>query len=194
MSNLTNEEWYDKMDALYLNPNFLEGYDYMIKLAAPVEKGNIGNGEGVRMVIWNQGCPLRCPGCHNPETQTQHAGRYLRVKAVENIIKKEAHRHQGITLSGGDPFLQPHANRKIADFAHSVGLDVWAYSGRTFENLRDNEETRLLLEGCDVLVDGPFILAQRDVTLAFRGSANQRIIDVQKSLQTGGIVLYGQYS
>lgn len=180
---MNNKEYYTKMDKM-----IKEGL-HMIKLASPIEYENIVNGPGMRIVIWNQGCPLRCEGCHNAETQTLFDGRYIRTQTVKNHIKKHAPHHRGITLTGGDPFLQPRENKTIADFAHSIGLDVWAYSGQTFEGLKENNETLELLKSCDVLVDGPFILSLRDVSLPFRGSSNQRIIDVQKSLQTDTVVI-----
>lgn len=157
-----------------------------IRLASPLQKESIVDGKGVRMVVWNQGCLLKCPGCHNPQTHSLVRGISTDTEVVCRAIAKFTTKHQGITLSGGDPFLQPEANKIIADYAHSLGLDVWAYCGKTFEELQNN----ILLQSCDVLVDGPFIQELRDVTLAFRGSSNQRIIDVQKSLQKGEVVLY----
>lgn len=157
-----------------------------IRLAASVQKESIADGQGVRMVIWNQGCMLKCPGCHNPETHDLCGGREIEMGEVLDFIKNNASRHQGITLSGGDPFLQPGQNSQIAQFAHGLGLDVWAYCGKTYEQLLDNP----LLQYIDVLVDGPYIEAKRDLTLAFRGSSNQRIIDVQQSLKENKIILW----
>lgn len=161
-----------------------------IRLAAPIQKESIADGKGVRMVVWSQGCLVHCPGCHNPETHDPCGGKEIEIQEVKDYIKKYAPCHQGITLTGGDPFLQPKANLEIAKYAHSLGLDVWAYCGKTFDQLKQNEATFNLLKECDVLVDGPFILAQRDVSLAFRGSTNQRVIDVQKSLKKGEVVLF----
>ena len=161
-----------------------------IRLAAPIQRESIADGQGIRMVIWNQGCQMACPGCHNPNTHNPCGGKEFDVEELKAEITKYAKYHQGITLSGGDPFLQPHANKLLADHAHSLGMDVWAYCGKTFEQLKSNEDTRKLLESCDVLVDGPFVLELRDVTLAFRGSSNQRIIDVQESLEHEQIFLW----
>jgi anaerobic ribonucleoside-triphosphate reductase activating protein len=138
------------------------------------------------MVIWSQGCKMACPGCHNPETHNPCGGKEFDIEELKNEITKYAKYHQGITLSGGDPFLQPEANKELADHAHSLGLDVWAYCGKTYEQLQDN----VLLSSCDVLIDGPFIKELRDVTLAFRGSSNQRIINVQRSLESGEVILW----
>lgn len=157
-----------------------------IRLAAPLQKESIVDGKGVRMVIWNQGCLLHCPGCHNPNTHSLSQGLLTDTKVICRAIHKFADKHQGITLSGGDPFLQPEANKIIADYAHNIGLDVWAYCGKTFEELQDN----ILLQSCDILVDGPYIQELRDITLPFKGSSNQRTIDVQASLQKGEVVLY----
>lgn len=157
-----------------------------IRLAAPMQRESIVDGQGIRMVIWSQGCKMACPGCHNPETHNPCGGQEYDIEELKNEITKYAKYHQGITLSGGDPFLQPEANKELADHAHSLGLDVWAYCGKTYEQLQDN----VLLSSCDVLVDGPFIKELRDITLAFRGSSNQRIVNVQQSLQSGEVILW----
>ena len=157
-----------------------------IRLAAPMQRESIVDGQGIRMVIWSQGCKMACPGCHNPETHNPCGGKEFDIEELKNEITKYAKYHQGITLSGGDPFLQPEANKELADHAHSLGLDVWAYCGKTYEQLQDN----VLLSSCDVLIDGPFVKELRDITLAFRGSSNQRIINVQKSLESGEVILW----
>ena len=157
-----------------------------IRLAAPMHRESIVDGQGIRMVIWSQGCKMACPGCHNPETHNPCGGKEFDIEELKNEITKYAKYHQGITLSGGDPFLQPEANKELADHAHSLGLDVWAYCGKTYEQLQDN----VLLSSCDVLIDGPFVKELRDVTLAFRGSSNQRIINVQRSLESGEVILW----
>ena len=161
-----------------------------IRLAAPLQKESVVDGKGIRMVIWSQGCNLKCKECHNPETWDSNSGRLINLDEVKKFIYNNKEFHQGITLTGGDPFLQPEANLEIAKYAHSLGLDVWAYCGLTFEQIMRIPAMKKLLLECDVLVDGPFILKQRDVSLAFRGSSNQRIIDVQKSLSCDKIILY----
>lgn len=157
-----------------------------IRLAAPMQRESMVDGQGIRMVIWSQGCKMACPGCHNPETHNPCGGEEFDIEELKNEITKYAKYHQGITLSGGDPFLQPEANKELADHAHSLGLDVWAYCGKTYEQLQDN----VLLSSCDVLIDGPFVKELRDITLAFRGSSNQRIINVQRSLESGEVILW----
>lgn len=161
-----------------------------IRLAAPLQTYSYADGKGIRMVIWNQGCKMACPGCHNPETHSLCGGKEVDIEDLEKEITKYSLHHQGITLSGGDPFLQPEQNKKLAVLAHNIGLDVWVYCGQTYEQLLQDENKRKLLEECDVLIDGPFVLGQRDVRLAFRGSTNQRLIDVQKSMNQGKVVLY----
>lgn len=158
-----------------------------IRLSAPLQYESYCDGVGIRMTLWNQGCRLKCPGCHNPETHDENSGEIFDIEEIKRQIKEHRNGHCGITLSGGDPFLQPAANLEIAKYAHSLGLDVWAYCGLTYEELIKDKDKFSLLKECDVLVDGPFILSQRDITLAFRGSKNQRIIDIKKTLEKGEI-------
>lgn len=162
----------------------------LIRLASPVQFNSLVDGKGIRMVVWCQGCNVHCTGCHNPETQNPCGGKSVALDDVLNLIEKNALHHDGITLSGGDPFLQPHQCKIIADKAHSLGLNVWAYCGLTFEELKKDKNKKELLKSCDVLVDGPFIIEQRNVTLPFRGSENQRIIDVQQSLKKHKVIIW----
>lgn len=161
-----------------------------IRLASPISNHSTADGLGFRIVIWNQGCRCQCPGCHNPETWKMTGGVEKDTKELIDFIQENKDTNTGVTLSGGDPFLQPEANIEIANAAHSYGLDVWAYCGLTFEEILQDKNKKALLEKCDVLVDGPFILAQRDISLAFRGSSNQRIINVKESLKNGRVVEY----
>lgn len=156
----------------------------------PYNTSSTADGPGFRFVVWNQGCKVHCLGCHNPLTWDVHGGGNMEVYEIIKLIEKEKERIDGVTLSGGDPFLQPDANVDIALAAHAMGLNVWAYCGLTYEELLEDKRKKELLEQCDVLVDGPFILAERDISLPFRGSRNQRIIDVKKSLEEGDVVLY----
>ncbi len=159
-----------------------------IKTAAPLETYSTSNGQGFRMVVWNQGCNLKCPGCQNPETWDVEGGNEVDTESLIEEIRSYATTHQGITLSGGDPFLQPKANQEIANAAHNFNLDVWVYTGRLYEDLIQNEEHLNLLRECDILVDGPFLIEERDISLPYRGSSNQRIIDIQQSLIQGKVV------
>ncbi len=152
---------------------------------------SIVDGPGLRLTIFTQGCLHHCPGCHNPQTHDPAGGSWadtddILAAAAENPLL------DGITLSGGDPFLQPVPCLALAKGAHKIGLNVWTYTGYTWEALREeNDAEKLaLLRETDVLVDGPFLLAERSLELRFCGSRNQRLIDVKKSLAQNEIVLW----
>ena len=152
---------------------------------------SIVDGPGLRLTIFTQGCLHHCPGCHNPQTHDPAGGLWadtddILAAAAENPLL------DGITLSGGDPFLQPVPCLALAEGAHKIGLNVWTYTGYTWEALREeNDAEKLaLLKETDVLVDGPFLLAERSLELRFCGSRNQRLIDVKKSLAQNEIVLW----
>ena len=154
---------------------------------AGIVNDSIVDGPGLRLAIFAQGCPHHCPGCHNPESHDFAGGSDMDTEKI--IARMDANPLlDGITLTGGEPFEQPEACRILADAAHARGLNVWAYSGYTFEQLCAVPEKRRLLEACDVLVDGPFLLEERSLDLRFRGSKNQRAIDVPASLQSGEVV------
>ena len=142
---------------------------------------SIVDGPGIRYVVFTQGCPHRCPGCHNPDTHDFAGGtEYTTDEIIEALLRNPL--TDGITFSGGEPFSQPEDCAVIAKAAKAHGLNVWAYSGWTYEKLmemaEDDENIRALLTVTDILVDGPFILAQRDLQIRFRGSRNQRALDV----------------
>ncbi len=146
---------------------------------------SIVDGPGLRYTVFTQGCPHNCPGCHNPESHDFNGGR---IEDTDSLLKEIADNIllDGVTLSGGEPFAQPGACTQIAKGAHALGLNVWCYSGYTFEALLNGTEAmKELLRNIDVLVDGPFILAQRTLDAGFRGSTNQRILDVPASLACG---------
>lgn len=160
-----------------------------IRLASDLTFDSIVDGPGLRMVVWTQGCTHNCKGCHNPQTHAIEDGKLV---AIEDIIAKieGSQLQSGLTLSGGEPFLQAQALLPIVEAAKKKGLNIWAFSGFTFEQLQQNPIQNTLLEKLDVLVDGKFIEAKKDYRLHFKGSSNQRIIDVQKSLQEKTIVLH----
>lgn len=168
-----------------------------LRVASPTIFDSIVDGPGLRMVIWTQGCIHNCNGCHNPQTHILNGGYEIDCRdIVDEIINTNLQR--GITLSGGEPFLQPIPLELISKEAKKKGLDVWAYTGFTFEELLDktnNEyEDRLnLLKQVDVLVDGKFDQYKKSIELKFRGSYNQRIIDVQRSLKENKIFLKYEY-
>lgn len=158
-----------------------------LRLASDVQFDSIVDGPGVRIVIWTQGCPHHCMNCHNPHTHDEKGGKEY---AIQDIIEQiqTAQLQTGLTLSGGEPFMQSVELLPVVEAAKAKKLNIWAYSGFTFEELIKHDAQRALLEKIDVLVDGKFIDEQRDYRLVFKGSKNQRIIDVQKSLVEHHIV------
>ena len=167
-----------------------------IRLARDIQTDSIVDGEGIRTVIWTQGCIHNCKGCHNPDTHSFDDGFLIDVEDVKNnldVIEGQT----GITFSGGDPMCQPDECSEIAKHAKKIGLNVWCYTGYTFERLlemsKKNKSYMKFLKYIDVLIDGPFILSLKSFDVKFRGSKNQRIIDVVKSLKEGSIVLKDEY-
>ena len=151
--------------------------DGYIQLAGPIEHDNIVNGPGLRAVVWTQGCRQGCPGCQNPETwATEDAGTLVKIAQVKDELKK-LKGQSGLTFCGGEPLLQSKACLEIARFAkEELGWNVWSFTGLVYEKIpRDGIEWEFV-KTLDALIDGPFILAERDLTLKFRGSRNQRII------------------
>jgi len=157
-----------------------------IRIAGLVPESFV-DGDGIRFAIFMQGCKRHCAGCHNPETHALDGGRLVDTKEIIAAIKKNP-LLDGITLTGGEPLLQICAANELARAAKNLGLNVWCYTGYTFENLPPNAET--LLENIDVLIDGEFIESLRDLELQFRGSHNQRIIDIKKTREQNKIVLW----
>lgn len=145
---------------------------------------SIVDGPGFRLAVFTQGCPHNCKGCHNPETHDFNGGKLIDTAEIVKMMQDNP-LLDGITLTGGDPFCQPTACAALALAAHEMGLNVWAYSGWTYEELLANPNLSSLLSEIDVLVDGPFILAQRTLDKRFMGSKNQRAIDVKRSLSDG---------
>lgn len=165
-----------------------------LRLSAPVQFDSIVDGEGLRAVIWTQGCPHGCPGCHNPQTHAFDGG----TSVASEILLKQLKAHfylDGVTFSGGEPMAQAAACGELAQAVHQLGMNVWCYTGYTWEALMEaqNPDQRAFLEQIDVLIDGPFLLAQKSLNLRFRGSANQRLIDVQASLKAQRVVLAEKY-
>ena len=163
-----------------------------IRIAGTVDD-SIVDGEGIRYTIFVQGCPRRCPGCHNPETQCFEGGR---VTTVEEILAEIGGNPllAGVTFSGGEPFMQPAPLVEIARACHSRGLNVWSYTGFTLQELHARHDTAVeaLLSEVDVLVDGEYREKERDLTLMFRGSRNQRVIDMKASRKQKRLVLLYQ--
>ncbi len=152
---------------------------------------SIVDGPGLRFTVFTQGCPHSCAGCHNPETHDPMGGKEADTDELCAAFLKNP-LLSGITLSGGEPLLQPEACLLLAQAAKNAGLNVWLYSGYTLEEiLQESDSARLaLLQHCDVLVDGKFELNLRSLNLRFCGSSNQRLIDLPASLQKGAAVLW----
>ena len=157
-----------------------------IRIADFIENSFV-DGEGIRFAIFVQGCPHHCKGCHNPTTHDLYGGKLVDTEYLIEKVKKTP-LIKGITLTGGDPLCQIKAVTEIARAAKSFNLNVWCYTGYIYEdivadNQRENKfftaaEIEKFLDYVDVLVDGPFILSQMDLTMPFCGSKNQRLIDI----------------
>lgn len=155
---------------------------------AGVVNDSIVDGPGLRLAVFAQGCPHHCPECHNPQSHDFDGGEWGDTAEILRIAEDNC-LLDGITLTGGEPFCQPEACAELARGAHELGLNVWVYTGYLFENLMNGTDAqRELLKNADVLVDGPFLIAQKSMDVRFRGSKNQRLIDVQKSLNAGHAV------
>lgn len=169
-----------------------------IRLASDIQYDSIVDGEGMRAVLWTQGCPHKCPGCHNPETHDFKGGFLKDVDEVIVELKANLNFQDGLTLSGGDPFMQAEAVSKIVEEVRNIGKNIWAYTGFTFEKLiemsNENPHIMNLLSNIDVLVDGKFEMNQKSMDLYYMGSKNQRVIDVQKSLKNNEVVLIEKYN
>lgn len=149
----------------------------MIRLASITSNSSV-DGPGLRTVIWFQGCPHHCVGCHNEKTQCIDDGYCISMdELVEEI---EQLNNKKITLSGGDPFLQSLQLLELVERLESLGYNIWCYSGYTFEECLNHPIFRACLRHMDMFVDGRFVLDQMDHNLLFRGSKNQRIIDLKQ--------------
>ncbi len=160
--------------------------DGIIDLAGVIRE-SIVDGPGLRFVVFTQGCPHHCPGCQNPHTHTFGQGTPTPVSKIMDEIKKNP-LLSGVTLSGGEPFCQADALAELATQVKAMGKNVMIYSGYTLEQLMEKQKQEAsilhLLKQTDWLVDGPFILEKKSLELKFRGSSNQRIIDIPHFLQT----------
>ncbi len=157
---------------------------------AGVVKESIVDGKGIRYTVFTQGCPHHCKGCHNPQTWAFEGGEITTPETLFEDFRKNP-LLKGVTFSGGEPFCQPQPLAELARLVHSLGKDVTAYSGWTYEQLVEQHDPAVddLLAQVDVLIDGPFLLEQRNLELTFRGSENQRVIDMNKTRQQGRVVL-----
>lgn len=161
-----------------------------IRLAGMISS-SISNGEGIRKVIFAQGCKHNCKDCFNPETHSFNGGEIVDCDYIINEITED-YMIDGVTFSGGDPFEQP---KEFTYISKNIDCSIWAYTGYTFEEIMNNisngkkPEWKELMECLDVLVDGKFD-CEKTADYKFKGSSNQRIIDVKKSLEENRIVIY----
>ncbi|MEG2403425.1 MAG: anaerobic ribonucleoside-triphosphate reductase activating protein [Oscillospiraceae bacterium] len=158
---------------------------------AGIASDSIVDGPGIRVAIFTQGCPHHCEGCHNPSTHSFGIGKDTTVQELYSIVKANPIA-RGVTFSGGEPFAQCEGLCELAKLLKADGYELAAYSGYTFDELIQNEAQKALLQQLDILIDGKFVLAQRNLGLRFRGSENQRIINVPQSLANGKAVLCTQ--
>ena len=156
-----------------------------------IKQGTSVDGPGLRDSIYFAGCRHACEGCHNPQSWSFEAGRDWTEEEVMTVLEYDDF---NVTFSGGDPMYQAEEVAKLAQtIKQRMGKTIWCYTGFRYEEIVGDARYMPLLEQVDVLVDSPFELARRDISLRFRGSGNQRIIDVKKSLETGEIVLLEEY-
>ena len=146
--------------------------------------GTSVDGPGLRTSIYFAGCTHQCPGCHNPQSWDAAAGREMTVEQVMEVVDKNGF---DVTFTGGDPLMQARAILPLALELRRRGYTIWCYTGYTYEAVASNPDIAPLLECCEVLVDGPFMIDRRDVHLLFRGSSNQRLVDLRRSTPEGEV-------
>lgn len=155
-----------------------------IRIAGIVPE-SVVDGPGIRFVVFVQGCPHNCPECHNPQSHDYYGGEISKIDDILEQIRNSV-LIQGLTLSGGEPLCQAAVCAELAKQVKAMGKNVVLYSGYTFEKIiemsKQQQDIMELLKAADILIDGPYLREQRDLKLAFRGSINQRIIDVPVSL------------
>jgi anaerobic ribonucleoside-triphosphate reductase activating protein len=151
----------------------------------------MADGPGFRTSVYCAGCKHACKGCHNPQSWDFNGGKEMTVEQIMRVVEADPYT-RGVTFSGGDPMYQAAEFAELARQIHRrTQKDIWCYTGFTFESLIHDDQRELLAE-LDVLVDGPYIEKFSDPDLLFRGSYNQRIIDVPRSLAEGRVCLYDQ--
>ena len=153
---------------------------------------SIVDGPGIRYVLFTQGCPHGCPGCHNPQTHDFAGGKEVQVSDLLTDITKRPF-VKAVTLSGGEPFCQAGPLSELAAGLKEQGFHLMCYSGYTVEELLQKDDARPLLEKLDLLVDGRFVESRKNIELRFRGSDNQRVLDVPASLAAGSAVWCEKY-
>ena len=160
-----------------------------------IDKCSVSNGLGVRTVLWVSGCDIHCHNCHNQSTWDYKSGIPFTEETMQEILYDLSKPYiKGCTLSGGHP-LDPHNLPEVYKIVKRVKIvfpnkDIWIYSGYVWENIIKDETLKEILKYTDVLVDGAYIDELRDISLPFRGSSNQRIVDVKQSLEQNKVILW----
>lgn len=159
---------------------------------AQIRKYDVANGPGIRTTIFVTGCTHKCPNCFNEEYQDFNFGNPWTHKETDEVIEDlKLDEVKGLTVLGGEPFQnEVDLLQVLRDIKKEVQKEIWIFSGYTYEEILKDKDKKKLLEECDVLVDGRFLEALKDLSLRFRGSSNQRIIDVKKSLEANEVVLF----
>lgn len=163
-----------------------------------ITKDDMNNGEGLRVVLWLAGCDHHCPGCQNPVTWNPKDGLPVGNAVYEELDRELSKDYiEGLTLSGGDPLYPGNRHDLLTLLRHVRRLhpdkNVWLYTGYTWEEITRFSDTAIILPYIDVVVDGPFVDALKDVNYPWAGSTNQRVIDVRKTLEQGRVILYGNH-
>ena len=150
---------------------------------------SIVDGPGLRLAVFAQGCSRNCPGCHNPQTHDYNGGYYMDVDDIIAMARKNP-LLRGITITGGEPLDQASEAALLAYAAQAEGLDVWVYTGYSWDEVMAMDEGKQLLYCTDVIVTEPFVEDRKSLGLKWRGSTNQHVIDVQLSLKVGACILW----
>ncbi|AIV03439.1 anaerobic ribonucleoside-triphosphate reductase activating protein [Candidatus Malacoplasma girerdii] len=165
---------------------------HLIRLAG-IAENSLVNGPGLRKVFFSQGCRHHCKNCFNPTTWTFDAGKMVDMDQLISQVKNETFL-DGVTFSGGDPFQQPEAFAYLGKEIHKLGINIWIYTGYSWEQLmilaKKFPSIQTMIENCDAIVDGRYMEEYMDDYLKYRGSANQRIINVPESLKQNKLVLH----
>ena len=157
---------------------------------AQIRDYDVANGPGIRTTIFVTGCTIGCKNCFNPEYQDFEFGNVWTDEVTEKILKNLSKEEvEGLTILGGEPFDNAHELcEKVEYIRENTDKNIWIFSGYVYEKLIKDEDSKKILENCDVLVDGPFVEELKDLKLKFRGSSNQRIIDLKKTLKLNEVI------
>lgn len=149
--------------------------------------GTSVDGPGLRTSIYFAGCSHHCPGCHNPQSWDMDGGTPMTLAEIVGEVERHGF---NVTLTGGDPLMHPREMAQLASILRSRGYSLWCYTGFRYEEIAGKELYRPLIEQLDVMVDSPFVMEQRDIHLRFRGSRNQRLINIPLTLASSNVTLW----